>query len=110
MAQHSQRLTYEAAERLRRQVMVSDRPIMNDICVISGKSESADGEIRGSILFQTAIGKSRYWGVKGWIWRKRNYPPTEADRASIPDFPGIGDGDPITFGHLQALGIAEAAD
>ena len=97
------------AERLRKQVMLSDRPNLGTLCVISGKSEAAGGEVRGSVLLQTGVGSGRYWGPKGWTWRSRPEPPTQAERETIPDFPGIGNGDPVTFGHLQALGIAEDA-
>lgn len=103
-------LTYEAAERLRKQVMVSERPTLDNIYLISGKSETVDGEVRGSVLLQAAIGSGRYWGDKGWIWSKRPTPPTPAEREIIPDFPGISDKDPVTWGHLQALGISEATD
>ena len=65
------KLTYEEAEKLRKRVMVSQVSKMSDVCVISGKSETVGGEVRGSVLLQTAIGPGRYWGDKGWIWIAR---------------------------------------
>lgn len=104
-------LTYEVAERLRKQVTVDDHPELGELCVISGKSENVAGEIRGSVLLQAQVGPRRMWtGHAGWIWRGRAVPPTDIERETVPDFTGISSGDPVTFGHLQALGIGEVAD
>lgn len=101
-------LTYEAAERLRKQVMVSEMPKLDGVCVISGRSETVGEEVCGSMVLDAFLGPGRMWGEKGWIWRRRLAPPTKLERSQITDIPGISNGDAVTWGHLQALGITEA--
>lgn len=96
-------LTYERAEKLRQIVLCKDVSKL-EASIISGKTLVVDGEATGGFVFNIGFKQPRgEWAY--WNWRRRAYPPTDEEREALQDWPGISDGDPVTYGHLEALGI-----
>lgn len=101
----SEPLTHEAAELLRRPVKCREITGLEDLAVISGQSNLEGPEISGSAIFQTSFhrGNRSSGGERFWMWRKRSVGPTAAERSGLPDWPGINDKDPLTWGHIATL-------